>query len=454
MGSPLCTIDASSASDAIQVPNGTTGERPSGLTAAQQYGMMRYNESLGLVEKYDTNGWGVIDNPPVISGFSGIINENNSTTITVSGSNFQSGAVVSIGGAATSNSNRNLTTSYSNSSTLTANTNASSVNYVDNASFNITVTNPSGLANTLAAAGTIDSTLTWSTSAGSLGTWNDGSNSNSVTVSASDPDGTSVTYALTSGSLPPSTSLNTSTGAISTSGTGNLSSNTTYSFTITATSNSISVARAFSITVNQTKDGASAARATSPDYLRNTLSITTDGYYWVKVSPMSSARQMYINFGMRDSKDWCLMAHWNQSSSNSGSLQNINQQSQTDHKGYDIPWKGFLFDDDGTHYYSYFSSYQAYNNRGYGNGTTSGGNKSGYQVFIGGSGQMGFYNTGQSPCNWSSDNGMVGSGYDGTCGTYPTSLRFGFGYDSDPFIDAYITGQVKMWIWMDNKQPS
>ena len=128
MGSPVCTIDASSASDALQLPNGTTGERPSGISAANSYGMMRYNESLGLVEKYDSNGWGVIDNPPVVSGFSGIINQNNSTTITVSGSNFKSGAVISIGGAATSNSSRTLTTSFTNSSTLTANTNASNVN--------------------------------------------------------------------------------------------------------------------------------------------------------------------------------------------------------------------------------------------------------------------------------------------------------------------------------------
>ena len=201
-----------------------------------------------------------------------------------------------------------------------------------------------------------------------------------------------------------------------------------------------------------TLDGATSARATSPDYLRNTLSITTDGYYWVKVSPMSNARQLYINFGMLDSKDWCLMAHWSQSSS-SGTLQNINNQSQTDHKGYDIPWKGFSFDDDGSNYYSYFSSYQAYNQRSAGQGTSSGGNKGGYQVFIGQSGGMGWYNTGQSPCNWSSDNGMVGAGYDGSCGSYPGSLRFGLGQDGDPYRDTVLSGNLKMWIWMDNKAP-
>ena len=56
---PVCSFDASSKSDAIQVPNGTTGERPSGISAAHSYGMIRYNETLGLIEKYDSNGWSV-----------------------------------------------------------------------------------------------------------------------------------------------------------------------------------------------------------------------------------------------------------------------------------------------------------------------------------------------------------------------------------------------------------
>ena len=67
---------------------------------------------------------------------------------------------------------------------------------------------------------------------------------------------------------------------------------------------------------------------------------------------------------------------------------------------------------------------------------------------------MGFYNTGQNPCNWSSDNGMVGAGFDGSCGVYPTSLRFGYGSDGNPYMNGYHTGQIKMWIWMDNKAPT
>ena len=456
---PVCSFDASSKSDAIQVPNGTTGERPSGISTAHSYGMIRYNETIGVLEKYDANGWSPIDNPPIVSSFSGVLNQNTNTTITITGSGFKTGAVVSIEGAAVGNNSRALTTTFVNGNTLTAATNAASVNYVDNAAFDIKVTNQGGLNAILAGAGTVDSTLTWTTSAGSLGTWNDGSQSYSVTVAATDPDSTAVTYAVTSGSLPPNTTLNASSGVISTNGIGSIGgSSVTYSFTITATSNTIGVARAFTITGNPAPDGSSASRATTPDYLRNTLSITTDGNYWIKTTGMSSAVQCYINFGMLDSKDWLLMARWSGvSGGNSPWGTAINDQNENDHVGKDIPFKGFSFDNNGSHTYSYFSSYSPYNKRrpGTNNGSTtsSGGNKGGYRLYIGLSGGMGWYGTQtHNACNWQSSAGMVGAGYNHTCGSYPGSLQFGTG-QGGPFMGSFFSGTLRMWIWMDNKQP-
>ena len=455
---PVCSFDASSKSDALQVPNGTTAERPSGIATAHSYGMIRYNETFGLLEKYDSNGWSVIDNPPTVASFSGILNQNVNTTLTITGTNFKTGAVVAIEGAAVSNSSRPLTTTFVSSASLTAPTNAASVNYVDNASFNIKVTNPGGLVSLLENAGTVDSTLTWTTSAGSLGTWND-TGSYSATVAATDPDSTAVTYAVTSGSLPPNTTLNTSSGVISTNGLGSLGSSTTYSFTITATSNSIGVARAFTITGQPAPDGSSSSRGTTPDFLRNTLGVTTDGFYWIKTTGMSSAVQCYIDFGMLDGKDWLLMARWSGvSGGNSPYGSDINQQSEKDHVGKDIPFKGFSFDNNGSHTYSYFSSYSPYNIRkvGVNNGatTSSGGNKGGYRLYIGVSGGMGWYGTQtHNSCNWQSSSGMVGAGYNNTCGNYPGSLQFGTGR-GDPFMGSFFSGTLRMWIWMDNKQPT
>jgi hypothetical protein len=57
------------------------------------------------------------------------------------------------------------------------------------------------------------------------------------------------------------------------------------------------------------------------------------------------------------------------------------------------------------------------------------------KVMLGYAGGTGIYNTSQNQCNWASDSGMVGAGYDGSCGTYPTDLRTGVGNDSDAFLD-------------------
>lgn len=194
------------------------------------------------------------------------------------------------------------------------------------------------------------------------------------------------------------------------------------------------------------RDGSTANLATTPYYLRNILGITTDGNYYVKTPEMYSAIYTYISFNLVDSKDWVLMMHLNQTSGTSGSVVG------TDHIGSNTPWKGFALDDDGTYYYSYFSTYQSYAARNDTN-TTSGGNKSGFRIFLGYAGGHGFYNTSQNPCSWTPDNGMVGAGYDGSCGTYPTSLRMGFGTDSGPFLNSAMTGQIKSWIWMDSKLP-
>jgi hypothetical protein len=204
-----------------------------------------------VLEQYTSVGWQGIEAPPVINNFSGTINSDTDSTITINGANFKSGSIVSIEGAAVTGS-RTLTTSFVGASQLTAATNAAAVNYTGGASFDIKVTNPSGLASILSAAGSIDRDPVWSTSAGNLGTIFDSSRNRSFTVSASDPDGQTITYSVASGSLPTGMSLNSSTGVIS--GTANaVGSDTTSTFTIRASSTSGSITsnadRSFNIIV-------------------------------------------------------------------------------------------------------------------------------------------------------------------------------------------------------------
>jgi hypothetical protein len=230
--------------DGITIPNGTTDQR-SGTTT----GKFRYNITTGLGELYTANGWSALDAPPVVSSITGTINSDTDSTITISGNGFKTGAIVSIEGAGVGGTPRALTTTFVSAVQLTALTNATSVTYTGNTSFDVRVTNTSGLSGILQNAGTVDRDPVWSTSAGNLGTIYDSERgTKTFTVLATDPDSTSVTYSVVSGSLPTNMSLNPSTGAITGTPTG-VGSDTTSSFTIRATSNNFSADRAFNIIV-------------------------------------------------------------------------------------------------------------------------------------------------------------------------------------------------------------
>ena len=237
------------------VPGGTQAQR---ATVPAQ-GTVRYNTDLGLAEFYTATGWAAVAPPPSVSNISGTINEDTDSVITINGSGFDAGAIVSITGAAVGGLERQLVTTFVNSGELTAQTNASTVSYVGAQSFDVKVTNTTGLSTTLTPAGTVDRDPIWSTAGGSRGSFTDNVNLN-ITHSASDPDGTGITYSIASGSIPAGTTLNTSTGTI----TGNptdVSNSTNYTYTLSAASNGQSENRAFSITITPTLDGSTSARA-------------------------------------------------------------------------------------------------------------------------------------------------------------------------------------------------
>lgn len=429
--------------------SGTSADRPN----PPSVGMLRYNTDNGVVEQYNASGWVGIEPPPTITSYSGIINADTDSTITISGTNFKSGSVVTITGAAVGGVARTLTTSFVSPSTLTAQTNASAVNYVGGALFTIVVTNPSGLIASLTSAGNVDRDPLWVTSAGNIATVTDISTGTIATLVASDPEGDPITYGIVSGSLPSGTSLNSSSGVIS-GNPDDVVSPTTYTFNASATANTQIVNRSFNIIVNPARDGSSSARATTPYYLRNILNITTNGVYWIRALntydgiTQSAALRAYVYFNLVDGKDWVLMMELNQTSGTSGSL--VTSNTPQDCLGNSIPFKGFNLQLNGSDLYSYFGTYQAYNYRN-SSGTTSGGNKASYLVFLGGAGGHGFYNTSQAPCNWNSSSGAFGAGFDGnSCGSYLTSLRMGSGTGSPSY--NLQTGNYKTLVWMDNAE--
>lgn len=118
----------------------------------------------------------------------------------------------------------------------------------DDGTYFIRIENPDGLAvRSSTALLTVSDAPTWSTTSGSLGSVAQGG-SFSATVSATSDS--TVSYSVTSGSLPTGLSLNSSTGAITGTESGSDTAETVYNFTITATDNESQTAdRAFSITV-------------------------------------------------------------------------------------------------------------------------------------------------------------------------------------------------------------
>ena len=230
---------------AVQLPSGTTGERP---TAVE--GMLRYNSTLDLAEYYDGTNWKAIDSPPTITSISPDNFDTAGDTITVTGANFQSGATLKIKAADGSEFPASSVT-VTNSSTITFDITSAMV-ADDNDPYDVIVSNSSGLSGTLDNALDFAPEPTWTVAAGTLRTiYNSGRSGISITTGATSTEAdATMSYAVTTGSLPSGLSISSSTGTI-TGNTSTVGSDTTVTFTLTATatdgSNTTTNTRQYSI---------------------------------------------------------------------------------------------------------------------------------------------------------------------------------------------------------------
>jgi len=278
-----------------KVASGTTGQR--GSTAGQ----IRFNTTTGLAEYYTGTDFKIIDSPPTVTSVSPL--EVDSTaggniTFTITGSNFQSGAVVKfVGNDATELTAS--TTTVTNSTTISAVIARNSFVGAKEP-YDVKVLNTSGLSGTLDNQINVDVSPAWSTPSGSLGeVYEDFSSS--VSSSATDADGDAITYSILSGTLPTGLSLNSSTGTIA--GTPNVNDTyagggVTHSFTLRATANSKTADRAFSI-LRKWKDGSTQAQALQ--YGSEVIDIRggsfTAGKYWLTGLTASAltAQEVYVD---------------------------------------------------------------------------------------------------------------------------------------------------------------
>ena len=222
------------------IPFGNNAGRP----ASPGIGQLYSNGEAQRLELYTGNNWeNIVQEVPGVSSISGTYSEaTDSGVITIYGTNFTSGAVATAIGSNAVQVNATSTV-YNSLVQLTATFTGLSNAYEP---YDIKVTNPSNLFGLIPDALYVNASPVWVTSSGSLGTFYE-QVSISLSATATDSDST-ITYSLASGStLPSGVTLNSSTGLIS--GTlPNITTNTTYTFTINASDGLTTISRTFSIT--------------------------------------------------------------------------------------------------------------------------------------------------------------------------------------------------------------
>ena len=249
--SNLFTNTEIAGTEAARMPVGTTAQR-----ANAQSGDIRFNSTLSLMEYYDGALWKAIDSPPTITSISPSTFTAAGDTITVSGTNFQSGVNASvISSDGTTYTPDSVTRASSSSITFDITT---AIKNSGKDAFDVLVSNTSGLSVTSNDALTIPNPTAAFTSAagahaifdsGRSGTFNGGV---TLTGDVSESDVT-LTYSVSAGSLPAGASLSTSTGAIT--GFSAVGSDTASNFTINANisdaseGTSVDVTRAFALTI-------------------------------------------------------------------------------------------------------------------------------------------------------------------------------------------------------------
>ena len=236
------------------VDTGTEGTKVASGTTAQRgstTGQWRYNTTTGYFEGRGASTFSTLEPTPTVGSVD--VSEVDSqaggnVTIVVTGSNFSSGGTITFLGNAGANFDASTTT-YNSVTQVTAVAPKSSFLNAQEP-YKVKFTSASGVAGTSGSGLiSVDTSPTWSTTSGQIGGTIYEDEIFSTTVSATDADGDTVSYSIQSGSLPSGSSLNTTTGVISSSNLGAVSSDTTSNFTLRATAGSKTVDRAFNIVI-------------------------------------------------------------------------------------------------------------------------------------------------------------------------------------------------------------
>lgn len=266
----------------IKTPTGTTGERVADTAR------LRFNSTNSLMEYYDGTQWKSIDSPPVVQS----ITPNNPplleaggaltdpVTFTITGSGFASGATVVFEPTVNSGDVTASSVTVNSATSITAVVNDRSDLLEANDPYNVKVTNLSGLSASLGEGLQVNSSPAFSVGAGTLGSFFDGADVGTISCGATDVESETLTFSISSGSLPSGLTQNTSTGAITGTLNTSDSSSNTYNFTVAVNDTASNQAtRAYSITVTPPPSGGTITNTTIGGQAFRIHTFTSDGQF-------------------------------------------------------------------------------------------------------------------------------------------------------------------------------
>jgi len=279
--------------EGTKVASGTTAQR--GSTTGQ----WRYNTTTGFFEGRNTDGtFSSLEPVPAIISVN--ISEVDSqaggnVTIRVTGTNFTSGATIKFIGNDASEITASTSTFVNTSNYDAVIPKSSFLNAKE--PYDVRYIASSGLTATADNLINVDTSPSWQTASGSLGSVSENTNAN-FSVSATDADGDTVSYSETTSVLSGAGfSLNPSTGAIT--GTANaVSSDTTNTFTLRATANGKTTDRQFNIITSDLGILATAEFYIDPS---NSSSWSGSGSSLTNISPYSSKSANTTNLSLNGS---------------------------------------------------------------------------------------------------------------------------------------------------------
>ena len=288
--------------EAARMPVGTEAQR-----ANPQVGDLRHNTDNGYLEQYTADGWASIAASPVVSSISptAIPDTDSSFAITINGSNFSSGATVQTIGQDGSTINA-TSTSRTSASVLVATFDGTQ--FADaQEDYSIKVSNNTGLAFTYANSLAVNASPAWTTAASptTLATVNDGDtiSGSTIQVAATDDEGATLTYSLSSGSLPTGLTVN-SDGTITGTPSGDTyaSGGQTFTPTLSVTDGANAVTRTFAI-VKKWYDGSSSALAAKSIADLYDYGIS-NGMVWIQNANINGGTAFQMRYASYDSRGW------------------------------------------------------------------------------------------------------------------------------------------------------